>query len=76
MGEYVSAINDFNQWITLEPNSQIAYHNRGVSYANMGMTDAARADYDRALQIDPMYVDAYINRALLTRFGGDPAAAI
>ena len=37
---------------------------RGVAYASLGQSWRAIEEYDKAIQLDPDYVDAYAMRAL------------
>jgi tetratricopeptide (TPR) repeat protein len=60
------------------PQKQLAmvYCNRGVANYVRGDLDKALADYNRALQYDDKYTDAWLNRADLKLRKGDLAAAI
>jgi tetratricopeptide (TPR) repeat protein len=40
----------------------IEHYNRGVTKSQAGNKRSAIADYDRAIALDPRFVDAYINR--------------
>lgn len=51
------------------------YVSSGVEHKNKGELDAALADYERALAIDPDNVKAYINRGLLRSIRGELEAA-
>jgi tetratricopeptide (TPR) repeat protein len=49
----------------IEKNIQkvpMAYYNRGVAYERMGQYDKAIEDYNRAITLNPNYVEAYCNR--------------
>jgi len=54
-----------------------AHHLLGLAYAMVGQRDAALVEFDRALALNPRYVDAHLNRAVtLNDLGrGDEAAA-
>ncbi len=41
-----------------------AHHLLGLAYALVGRPDAALAEFDRALELNPRYVDAHLNRAV------------
>ena len=61
--QYSEAIGACNTWITLEPDSASAENLLGTSYYNTRQFNAARAAFQRALQIDPTYGDARLNLA-------------
>jgi tetratricopeptide (TPR) repeat protein len=49
----------------------LAYYNRGLAYATAGRLDAAAADYDLAISLDPLYAKAHNNRGMLYYKAGD-----
>jgi tetratricopeptide (TPR) repeat protein len=51
-------------------------YNSGRIKQNRGDVDGAIADYSRAIQLKPDYVDAYVNRGLAKKTKGDLAGAI
>jgi len=60
------------------PNAE-SYNNRGIAYSKKGDSaalDRAMADYTQAIQQDPKFVPAYINRARAYRLTGDIDRAI
>jgi tetratricopeptide (TPR) repeat protein len=59
------ATADYSLILQLDPTNALAYHNRGLSYEQLGNHTQAIADYNRALQLDPSYGQAYGNRGLL-----------
>lgn len=50
--EYELAIVDYNKAIELKPNFVEAYKLRGACYHQLGETDKAQADFNRAAQLD------------------------
>jgi tetratricopeptide (TPR) repeat protein len=42
--------------------SDLIYFNRGAAYGNLGNHRQAISDYDRAIEINPQYAEAYNNR--------------
>jgi tetratricopeptide (TPR) repeat protein len=46
----------------LNPKSAKSYYNRGDAYSENKNYDAAIADYTRAIEIKPNFIDAYIQR--------------
>jgi tetratricopeptide (TPR) repeat protein len=75
-GNYVPAIDDFNEAIRLVPDYASAFNNRGVAYRNMGNLVRAVDDYDQAIRIKPDYVAAYYNRGLALTDKGEYGKAI
>ena len=72
LGNLDSAIADYLQAQTIKAddptttrNLRFAYLTRGLGSAKTGDRDSALADYDRALAIDPNYVDALQYRGAL-----------
>ncbi len=53
-----SALNDLSNAIELNPNYAKAYDLRGVVYQEMGKTEEAKADYKKALGLDPLLREA------------------
>ncbi len=62
-GDYDAAIDDFSEAIRLNPNSAIAYNNRGFSWARKGAHEKAINDYSEAIRHDPTLTFAYFIRA-------------
>jgi tetratricopeptide (TPR) repeat protein len=58
------AISDYDNAISLLPDSAIAYVNRGVAYMLKRSYDMAIVDFSKAIKLKPDYDDAYINRAI------------
>jgi Flp pilus assembly protein TadD len=72
MGNYDAAIADYLEARKLKPddpttirNLRFAYVTRGLANANRGDRATALKDYDRALEIDPNYVEALQYRGAL-----------
>lgn len=47
------ALSEFGRALALEPRNPQAIANRGVALLMLGQRDAARSDFERALQLDP-----------------------
>jgi tetratricopeptide (TPR) repeat protein len=50
---YAASVAESNKAIAIAPNSAIAIANRGLANVGLGNTDAALADFQSALKIDP-----------------------
>ena len=62
LGQYESAIADYDMTIQLKPDYAIAYNDRGVVKGKLGKYKAAIEDYDEAIRIKPDCIVAYYNR--------------
>ena len=65
MGEFDSAIEDYNTAIELDPNLAEAYYNRGLVYLVEGELELAIDDMDKAFESNPNYAEAYYNRGVV-----------
>jgi Flp pilus assembly protein TadD len=55
------ALIEFGQALALDPNNPEYYTDRGVALYMSGLTERARADFERALEIDPNFTEATEN---------------
>ena len=61
--DYYGAMTDYNKAIELNPNSSLAYYDRGTLKLNkLHDYRGAIVDFDKAIEIDPNYAVAYGNR--------------
>lgn len=60
--DYVKAIEDFNQHISIKTNNAYAYLFRGNIYFLNGNSGMAISNYTEAIQYSPDYAEAYANR--------------
>ena len=67
-GNVAEALSSFGRALALSPNNPLFLNNRGVALAALGQSEAARADFRRALAVDPCLRDAHDN---LTRAGAE-----
>lgn len=63
LGQYKTAINDYDKAISLHPDDAIAYNNRGKAYAKLRQYNQAIEDFNKSIQLQPDDVNAYNNRA-------------
>lgn len=59
-----------------DPDDPQAAYYLGLADEQLGDTAAARADYERALKLDPELVEARVNLSALLLDAGDPEAAL
>jgi len=62
--------DDYSLWSdTAEksPDSDVAHNNLGVAYEHKGLLDDALREYETAISLNPLYMDAYENRFRLIK---------
>lgn len=64
-GNYLAAIEDFDQAALLEPKFFPAFYNRGLSYQHLFEYDLALADFTQVIELNPKSSAAYNNRGLI-----------
>ena len=65
-GQPDAALDEFTHALAGDPRDALSLNNRGVAFELLGQTEAARADFERALQLDPTLDQARENLAKLT----------
>jgi tetratricopeptide (TPR) repeat protein len=65
-GQPDAALDEFSHALAANPRDALSLNNRGVAFGLLGQSEAARADFERALQIDPTLDQARENLAKLT----------
>lgn len=63
-GNFVKALDDFNNAIKCRPSYALAWFNRAILYRQAGLLDRAIEDNSRAIQYCPNYTLAYYYRAI------------
>jgi tetratricopeptide (TPR) repeat protein len=61
-GRYLDALDRYDKAIKLNPNSAIAYANKGLSFRMLGHYPEALAALDKAIALSPEFVWAYNQR--------------
>ena len=61
---YAAPLSFYNSAIKHNPNSSIAYYNRGYVKTNNNDYEGALNDYNKVIEICPTYVEAYYSRGL------------
>lgn len=74
--DYQGAIANFNQVIKRQSSNYQAYSQRCIALIKIGEVTAAKADCDRAVQINPKDGDVRSKRAYFRYFVGDKRGAI
>ncbi len=61
LGRSGDALREFGRALALTPRDPAAHNNRGVALMSLGQQEAARADFERSLELDPCFFDARNN---------------
>ena len=64
-GQTDAALDELSRSLAVNPRDALTLNNRGVALEQLGQTVAARADFERALRIDPALTAARENLARL-----------
>lgn len=75
-GDFLSAIQDLDQAIKLDPDDALAFAGRGDTYDQLGQHDRAIKDFDKAIALSPNNGDIYVNRGIILGEQGEYALAI
>jgi TonB family protein len=62
MGEYDTAITDYNKAIELNPKEPAVYFSRGLAHFNKLSYTTAISDFDKVIELDPKEAMAYFKR--------------
>jgi len=75
-GVYRLAMENFNRALEIDPRLFAAYNGRGAAYQFKNQGKKAIADWEKAIEINPDYIDAYFNIGISYLQLGDKAAAL
>lgn len=64
-GDWDAAIAKFNDTIKITSNHPQSYGNLGICYASIGKIQLALESFDRAIELDPDYEPALLNRKIV-----------
>jgi len=73
---YQLAMENFNRALEIDPRLFAAYNGRGAAYKFKNQEKKAIADWEKAIEINPDYIDAYFNIGISYLHIGDKAAAL
>ena len=69
-GKYAQAIDNFNVLAQLDTADYYTFFFRGIAKYNLGDLRGARRDFDRSVQINPVFTSGYHYRGITeSRFG-------
>lgn len=74
-GNFPEAISSFDEVLTLNPKSELAYFYKAICFHSLNRTTDALENYSKAIEINKNMVDAYFNRGQLL-FKTNPKQAL
>lgn len=69
--EHESVLRDLDRVIELQPDFSFAYYNKANILASQQQFDSAIAQYTKAIEADPEFAEAFLNRGLTYLFVGE-----
>ena len=74
--QYQKALIIINNLLYTNPDNYFAYNERGKLFTNLQLYDSAFNDFNRAIEIEPMYANAYGNRGWIQyKYKNEPEKA-
>lgn len=70
--EWEKAIFSFKECLTIHKRHPQSYGNMGICYSQLGQKKLALEAFDKALEIDPHYEPALVNRKIVRSLQDDP----
>ena len=74
-GDNAGALSDLTKSVSLQSDDPVAWNSLGAVHLTVGDRETAQADFTRAIERNPGYAEAYLNRAL-ARGAASPVNAI
>lgn len=71
MGDFRSAITDFEQYDAIRPDNASLYSNMGLAYSGLKLYDEAISYFSRSIDLDSTFEGSFFNRSLTYRQLGD-----
>jgi tetratricopeptide (TPR) repeat protein len=73
--DYAGAARNYQDYLAKKPDDAIVHYDLGYAYSALNRPADAKAEYERAITLDPKMASAYLNLGV-TVLETDPAAAI
>lgn len=76
LGQYSTAIRDYDMALQMQPNSAVALNNRAWAYFRWGKAAVGLPDVEKSLQLEPYAGHTLDTRAHIRQALGDPKGAL
>src|ERR1700722_18564705 len=73
--DYQAAIQNYLDYLAKKPEDALAHFQLGYAYSATQRSESAKAEYEKAISLDPKLAAAYLNLGL-TLLDTDPGAAV
>lgn len=73
--DFPRAIENLRQAIKLDPENHVAHNHLGLALLGMGQRPDAKAEFEKAVTLNPTYSDAYVNLGAWHFLGNDALQA-
>ena len=73
--DYEAAVQAYQQYLAAKPDDATVHYDLGYTYTALQKPTDAKAEYEKAISLDPKMASAYQNLGL-TLMASDPAAAV
>jgi tetratricopeptide (TPR) repeat protein len=73
--DYATAARNYRDYLAKKPDDAIVHYDLGYAYTAMQRATDARAEYEKAIALEPKMAPAYLNLGL-TLLATDPGAAV
>ena len=73
--DYEAAVQSYQEFLAKKPDDATVHYDLGYAYTALGKPKDAKAEYEKAISLDPQMASAYQNLGL-TLLTTDPAAAV
>jgi Flp pilus assembly protein TadD len=73
--DYATAARDYQTYLAKKPDDAVVHYDLGYAYTALQRPEDAKAEYEKAIALDPKMASAYQNLGL-TLIPTDPAAAV
>ena len=66
-GDFSTAVKHYSEAIKRNPSDPKIYSNRAACYTKLMSFDLALKDCDKAIELDPKFIKAYLRKAMVHR---------
>ena len=73
--DFETAAQDYRDYLAKKPDDPVVHYDLGYAYSALGRSADAKAEYQRATELDPKMAPAFLNWGV-TLLASDPGAAV